>query len=540
QRLTLCSLIVRGDALAKGQYRLEFKAPNYATVVIPEVKFPAGKFTVQLDIRMKRVGGCIRGVVVNRDGKPVSGAEVILRAIGKSQSATKQVQTQLTKKDGSFQFDALREGNYILQVMPDARIVTSSMQIVKVIAGETVSARMTVQMRKEQPIVKIQLLRADGCTPIARTRVRISLRMIYPERRYGASATLTTDAHGRCFMPLRKEPAVYRAYLTFAGWCILKLVDARANKMPEVKVIVPSEPQVICRIKAPDNTLIPGGVYIHLYAGDDLGWENIGSPQEGIMRIAGLLPGNYKLAVTPIATYSYSEYQHARIFPAVEVKISDEQTGTVDVTLSLPRCGTLRGKVLMVKNGHERPLQFANVQLERIDGDSGQLFFATASRNDGSFTFTTIPIGDYKLTVRHTACEETQMRVTVTDKPDNRNSQFVTIRLKYVGLGTIVGRVIDSAGTSVANATVIIRRWDERAERQYQVSSTRTDAQGAFQCAGLRPGRYIIEIITDDGNGTSVDKIIVRGDRTTDVGAVRLPQPSIILGKVTANDESIL
>src|SRR5215469_5128713 len=65
----------------------------------------------------------------------------------------------------------------------------------------------------------------------------------------------------------------------------------------------------------------------------------------------------------------------------------------------------------IVHDPQHRPISGVDVKIKSASSDWSQ---ATTTNDDGEFTFTTVPIGDYRVTVRQRGFADAQQAVTVT------------------------------------------------------------------------------------------------------------------------------
>ncbi|MBI5867604.1 MAG: carboxypeptidase regulatory-like domain-containing protein [candidate division Zixibacteria bacterium] len=120
-------------------------------------------------------------------------------------------------------------------------------------------------------------------------------------------------------------------------------------------------------------------------------------------------------------------------------------------------------------------------------------------------------------------------------KPDRRS------------FGVIAGRVMDSIGTPLAGASVLLAGPDHR---------TKTDDSGQFALRDLKPGRYAVRFSHVGYETKSVDHVIVAGDSTTHLrlvmtavavrgrdiiveGATRVPVATPVVGAVNLTREEL-
>lgn len=523
------------EALMEQTLRIEVNAAGYRTLVI-EAQLQKDQLGTKVDITLTPLSSRISGTLVNQRSQPISGATLELRSVATGISVVSR-----TDEAGSFQFEDIEPGRYLLSLKGIDGVERVAMQprLIEVKEGETLTMHLIAISHELVPTVTFELVREEGNVPLSNERVQILMRMIHPQRAYGSSATLVTGANGRCTMPIEREPAIYRTFINLSGWSIIATVDARETKSLLIKLILPKQPQVLCRVKARFNE--PFDAYVHIRGEGELFWENIGSTQNGILNIAGLPPGNYEFAATPKSIYAYSEGIHASVFPPLRIKVTDTNaTEPIEVVFSMPRCIKLVGNVRMKRGTAEEPLQNATLLLERFSPGEGRLSLTAMSQQDGKFEFSAVPLGTYKLKISHPICDDFEMNLKLEEAAAKEGVFVVSAALNYIGLGRIIGTLVDSDGNPAKNAAVILRKWHESLRGEYEVTATKTKDDGSFILANLRPGRYSIEFWADEAGGITIKNINVEGDKMTDLGKVLLPPPATLIGKVIPYDESII
>lgn len=534
QEIKALSLRARGEAFSGCKLRLEARLSGFKAF-FADVEIPKGASETEVNITLMPLGGQILGKLLNQRGEPIEGASLLLRSLVSGESLIAR-----TDENGSFQFNGVEAGRYLLNLrgVEGAGKVTLQPKLIELKEGETLMLHLIATYFEPPTAVTFTLLRDGGKLPLSNEAVSVFMRMLSPQKAYGSSATLVTDGSGRCVMPIEKEPAVYRAVICASGWSVVTIVDARETRNPQIKILLPDKPQLLVRVmEQPDK---PISAYVHLRANDELFWENIGSTDSnGFMRICGLPEGEYDLAATPKSIYAYSESLHSAVFTPVHVRVlKDEFEKPIEVTLKLPRCIKVAGKTITTKGTSEEPLPYATIRLER-DGGSGNKFTLIASSNqDGYFEFSAVPLGNYTLRASHMACEESETRLNLIGKEViGSGAVNVLVRLKYVGLGGISGKLVDGSGQPVRKATVSVLKPYGRGEYAFNTVETKED--GSFIITNLPAGQYSVELRASEG-GITLRNIKVGGDKVTEVGVIKLPPPAVVVGKVKAHDESWL
>jgi hypothetical protein len=151
-----------------------------------------------------------------------------------------------------------------------------------------------------------------------------------------------------------------------------------------------------------------------------------------------------------------------------------------------------------------RPINRAIVTIRR-EGGSQSSMQAALTAQDGSFSIESIVPGTYVVTAERpgflhpTPSNAMQSpnnanRVTVSDAP-------VKVTVRLMPCGSISGKVIDSIGIPIANATVQLLHSGYVPGRGFKlatVSQVNTNDLGEFRLFDLRPGRYYINAFYRD------------------------------------------
>jgi len=534
QEIKALSLRARGEALSGCKLRIEARFSGYKAF-FTDVEIPKGAMETEVNITLIPLGGQILGKLLNQHGEPIEGASLLLRSLTSGESLIAR-----TDENGSFQFNGVEAGRYLLtlrDVERPAKVVLQP-KLIELKEGETLMLHLIATYFEPPAAVTFVLFRDGGKLPLSNETVSVFMRMLSPQKAYGSSATLVTDSSGKCIMPIEKEAAVYKAIICAPGWSVVTTVDARETRNPHVKIYLPDKPQLLVRVVEQQDK--PTSAYVHLHAEGELFWENIGSTDNnGIMKIYGLPDGEYDLVATPKSIYAYSEPHHSAVFPPVRVSVLEgEVEKPIEVTLKLPRCIKVAGKTITKRGTSEEPLPYASIRLER-DGTSINKFTLIASSGqDGSFEFPAVPLGNYILRATHMACEESEIHLSLTDREVIESGIVnVMVKLNYVGLGGISGKLVDGSGQPVGKATVSVLKAYGRGEYVFNTVETKED--GSFTITNLPAGQYSVELRASEG-GITLRNIKVGGDKITEMGVIKLPPPAVVIGKVKVHDESWL
>ena len=162
--------------------------------------------------------------------------------------------------------------------------------------------------------------------------------------------------------------------------------------------------------------------------------------------------------------------------------------------------GSVEGVV--VEAGSERPLSLATVQLQTINGAGSAVLLVTNTREDGSFTFRSVPAGAYSLQAELGGYIP-EMYGTAPDpyrtptQALNPGQQLSGIRLALTPGAVITGRLLDDRGDVVAGTVVeaLKTSYKNGIREPKLVQSAVSNDLGEYRFFMLRPGEYHIRIL---------------------------------------------
>jgi outer membrane cobalamin receptor len=117
---------------------------------------------------------------------------------------------------------------------------------------------------------------------------------------------------------------------------------------------------------------------------------------------------------------------------------------------------TIFGKIQgIVHDPQHRPVAGASVKLQAITSDWNQ---STQTNQDGEFTFTAVPVGDYRITVTLAGFDTSEQTVTVT----SGSSPILHFQLTIAAVNqtTVVSGQADTANVDSVTPTTLINRQD--------------------------------------------------------------------------------
>jgi hypothetical protein len=159
---------------------------------------------------------------------------------------------------------------------------------------------------------------------------------------------------------------------------------------------------------------------------------------------------------------------------------------------------TIFGRIQgVVHDPQHRPLAGASVKLQAVTSDYSQ----TAQANDdGEFSFTTVPVGDYKITVTQSKFETEEQTVTV----DSRSSPVLHFQLAIAPLNqtaVVVGQAETANMDSVTPTTLL-----DREDIAQTPGADRTNSMAMI--TDFTPGAYVTHDMLHMRGGHQVDWLI--------------------------------
>ena len=250
-----------------------------------------------------------------------------------------------------------------------------------------------------------------------------------------------------------------------------------------------------------------------------IGW-NSETDDKGYFELAGLLPGEYEVSVSPWST--------PRAVPAKPTTVTLAKGKDAEVKISLPATAELRGRV---RDSNGRPVRKASVALT-----GGKQQLSAYAGDDGTFVIPHAPPGEY----RAVAWQGWEAMRAPNTKADDVQGVKVTlvagarekVELVVEDMSGQISGVVRAEGGPVVDAFVEASRESDSASAasgeaarevrwgSYFKAPEMTDQDGKFRLTGLAPGKYTLRAHRN-GGGEAIREHVVVG---TDVElAIALP-----------------
>ena len=249
------------------------------------------------------------------------------------------------------------------------------------------------------------------------------------------------------------------------------------------------------------------------------------SSPEGAFSFEDVPPGSFDVAVWA------KTYQEAR---TGGVAVVAGETKNIEVKAA--RGLVIRGRVVDARSG--RGVQDASVSA-RADGSAG-IFMFNLSENgggvitdaDGRFEIGDQGPGSYQLTARHSLFSEATARVTLEDKDG-------AVDIPMLSGGVIAGMVASAQGAPLAGAEVSLQNSGDAGGLRMGMDGqgTLSDGAGRFRFEHLAAGRYKVGATLRSEASPSIDVPLNAGDVREDI-RLALDGGATVRGVVKGLDES--
>lgn len=463
----------------------------------------------------------IRGVIVDRDGRPIEGAEV--RATASSDASP----IDETRSDGGGSFTLRAPAGRVVFVFSEPEGYAPG--VVRVLAP---ASDVRIELTAEAVVVGQVVERATGA-PVRDVEVWVD-RSFWPNDAGRASGR--TDDEGRFRIgglpPGRYEPKVDSPPWRGAGTSVPL---SYRETSPETRIEVTRAVTVRGRLLLPEPLRKPGRARL-VNEHDD---RHTGTVfEEGDFEIAGVEPGEWTLEVDAA--------------PFVE----DERR-----TLSVGR-GDLEGIEVPVRRGGRVFGVVVDESGRAIDGAEILLWHRTLKRKRtaneaGMFAFGGLREGQYRLeaTAPDRAFERGELPVDVTfDAPTQQ------IRIELSARATLRGRIVDTRGAPVDRSEITLIHFDE-GEEFHSCGDFLGAADGHFLFEDLEPRTYTLvperyglgelrapdggsarrDVVVEPGADLEVEVVVEQLDRAIEgriVDANAKPFPSVLVAVARESEDA--
>ncbi len=466
--------------LPLGTYYLAAKSPGFPEYLVPGVEIVESAEPIDLGTLVLVPGILLSGRVVDRDEKPIPGAQLSIRNADGEQIVVQRAgspwfASTVSRQNGSFHLDGLPRDRRLTMVVSADHYLP---QTLPVTTGED-NHQLTVELVSGAQIVG-QVLEPSGGSA---SGASVQANATGSNRRFEAtSKSVFADADGR-FEITGLRPGEYEvtAHSTEARANPV-LRDLRGATMTEV--VLQLEPRATIEVAVTDHEGVPvGGAGVRSFAlestptsGSDRRAAFRSTDRSGLATIGPLDPGSYSVkAMHPD-------------FETVETTV--EIVGPVALSLGLSfeqqrDLNTYRASGRVID---EAGLPVVGARLSLVGTGS---FFAT-SGPDGSFEMTA-PGGEYRLTCQH-ADFPTQRSGPIDLTTGDVSDLLVELAEGVAVVGRVTG--LDTADLSqLVSQLVVVARGplsEEGGGIPFGQHYGSINSEGEFRIPGLQAGEWVV------------------------------------------------
>jgi hypothetical protein len=505
----------RLTGLGEGNVSLVGTHADYASSEAVPVSIAPGAVTKDVEIRLRR-GGTLTGMVYDREGKPLSGGQVILQA-------PTMVETNLRRTDeaGTFRFEKLRPGGWtVVAMLAEVGVAESDDD-----TGEEGDMSRFLENMLFSP-VEIRdgeethvVLGEPPKDPVAVTGrvthagkpVQRGIVSFVPEGGSGFQDMKMnqSDEDGRFEVRLN-GPGRYLVSVQVTGESGVQQNSVEFSEtVPEeethwIELALPLG-RISGRVFGPEGDALENARVSLFYdgaisLGSFLGGQYAEATTDGGGRYAFefVRPGTYCVGAggTP---FGGAFGTHSEVGRSLQNGIRIGEDEAVDgIDFRLTKAGELRGTV---RDASGSPVANAALFLRDEGGRLLERFSLTASATDGSFQYTGLAAGSYEVVARSKEqASATSPSVRVTE---GQTSQVEVM----LAQGTVlVVEVADKDGAP-ASASISVRDGRGREWTGMIAFTDMTDLTKGFDMSVMRigpipPGSYTVEARASDGRST--------------------------------------
>lgn len=447
-------------------------------------------------VRVTNESATVIGTVVDENKQPVAGATVKVTNEG--------TQEVTTDKDGKFVVEGLSEGNATFEVPKTSEYTGNNLTVNGLLPGD--QKEITIEVTRDLKRLNGSVL-DDGGNAIEGVEAQLI-------QNGEVVKTQTTDKSGS-FAFDKMEPGTYTVKVEETDTHL-----AGESESFEVVLGQGTDPVQVSLQRKPgsmkgkvefSNNKVVDGAEIRLVpeSGDpiDLEFNN-----EGNIAVPELPAGTYNVEVKSPDNYKRVSVPPLTVYPGKEADL-----GVIKFTAEI---GDVAGTV---RDENGEPVGKVKIKLQR----AGQQPIESESAEDGTFSFTKVPVGDYTVDVVQPEKFKSVRGLTATVKPAEETALDITLETKPTK-GTIKGNVEDEAGEPVANVGISL----EPTSGKGNTIDVKVAEDGTFDDATIPAGSYSLKVTQPVGY-EPVDNIPVK----IDAGKERVV-PTITLKKSEVEAET--
>lgn len=503
------------------------EAPGYARGAVSSLvgaASPDGKPVAELSLTLLR-GVAVSGQVVDEGGKPVAGARVSYDTSGFGFGGSGRGEAKSDDK-GGFRFAALAPGQYTFGAS-DGEHVRSLSKPIEV--GAQPVRDVLITMRSGGSVSGTVVDRAGAAVPFAVLRIAPHPDGGMREAMVGARQVASDERGAFEIRGLPRARLQLRAEGEAATSAILEVSLVEAARREDVRVVLDVEGTISGVVVDEKGEPVPEmqvTCFPDFRAGAKLASFALGgststtSDGSGAFTVRGLPEGSFRLGVErPGAAASYG----------LAASSKTAKTGDRDVRLVVQPFGRVLGKIV---TSDGKPPALAKISLSMM---------APITTRDGAFVLSDLEPARYTVTVH--GPDFAELAIGDVEVAAGKDTDLGTLT---VSRGRrISGVVVDEQQRPVAGAKVRAGRFlvfetgmdgggVHSTDERMGVSSTISDAQGAFSLSGLSPTDRA-QLAAESATGRSEVVSIAPGEGDPPPVTLRLRGFGAIGGAVTVN-----
>jgi hypothetical protein len=209
-----------------------------------------------------------------------------------------------------------------------------------------------------------------------------------------------------------------------------------------------------------------------------------------------------------------------------------------------PALSSIRGT--LVRWGTADPVASATIELRGASNTDGAPVAITATRANGEFVFSGIPVGTYRIGAMRAgfaAAEYGQLRPNGDGRPlTTARGEETRVTMRIIPGGVISGTVTDQDGQPMVYASVTVMKVSYDAEGQMTTTTAleaKTNDLGEYRAFWLPPGQYVVNggrsrlntfgnigMMNPKGSDTSVPSMMVTNSTRPRASAPPVEEPS--------------
>ena len=483
----------RIEHIAPGAYNLRVETPGFAPAEVPGIEVPTGEEPLDLGTVMVEAAVRVTGRVVDPDDRPVAGARIqaIPRRSGVWRGARGRSFEGTSDAAGHFTLGDLRRGEPVTLLAEKPGYAGSRL------VGVEVPTEAPVELVLEPAARVSGRVRDPEGRPVEDAAVVVDLSGGRGWRGRSGTEPTRTDPEGR-FTLVEVPPGDVTLHAHAEGFLRDGLVHVEVEPgahLEDVEITLTPGATVLGRVVGPGGEPLPEARVRLLEEARSFGPGGTAHTDgDGRYRMEGIPPG----ARSFVAVHE----SHPRATRDLEVGTGENR---LDFRLSAGQ--EVSGRVV---DSVGSPVAGARVRLNGVTREENR---SEVSGSDGSFHFTGIADGSYRLDGHHPEHGE-----AILEEPlEVRGASRSGIELRFEQVGVIRGRITGLGLDELAG--IDVRAFSSAGANRW----ARPDFEGRFRLEGLRPGTWTVVAFSPGGRRVSEEVKLPEAAPEADVELEFLP-----------------